>query len=342
MSWRFAATSRAPGRAQPGPDPPVAGHEVDPVAGAGRQRGEQQRGVHRRVQPRHVLDPARPRCARCRAPAPPAGPARAARCGPRHCGCGRWPASRSSGRRRRGRTRAASRTRCPGRAPGSRPGRRARGAGPAGWAGACGTRTAAASGPCRRRRGSAAGRHRPSGPRSRTVTPTARRSPRRRGRSGGPQQHPVARGEGDPVPVAGGAGGRLPGVADDAADPAPAGVLDDAAPTRRRTPAGRCRSAAGSRPGSWRAVRAAGRRPASTATTSSQSRTVLASGRSTTGTSPRRSSSGSRPVMTIAELSAGPGPSRARRRAPRPRRRPRARPRGAARAGAPGWRGPAP
>ena len=58
MSWRLAATSRAPRGAQPGPDPPVAGHEVDPVAGPGGQRGEQQRGVHRGVEPRHVLDPA--------------------------------------------------------------------------------------------------------------------------------------------------------------------------------------------------------------------------------------------------------------------------------------------
>ena len=68
-------------------------------------------------------------------------------------------------------------------------------------------------------------------------------------------------------------------------------------------------------------------------------------GRATTGTSPRRSSSGTRPVMTMAVwrlVSGGRGRSRGPRPAPRPRRRPRARPRGAARGGGPGSRGPAP
>ena len=106
------------GRAQPGADPPVAGHEVDPVAGAGGERGEQQRGVHRGVEPGHVVDPAG-RGARGvehqHHPAVALGLP-----GAHHdvAVAGAWPASRSSGRRRRGRTRAASRTRCPGRAPG--------------------------------------------------------------------------------------------------------------------------------------------------------------------------------------------------------------------------------
>ena len=51
--------STAPRRAQhPGPHPPVERDQVDPVPGPGRERGEQQRGVHRRVQPRDAADPA--------------------------------------------------------------------------------------------------------------------------------------------------------------------------------------------------------------------------------------------------------------------------------------------
>ena len=46
------------GRAEPGADPPVAGHEVDPVAGPRGQGGQEQRGVHGGVEPGHVLDPA--------------------------------------------------------------------------------------------------------------------------------------------------------------------------------------------------------------------------------------------------------------------------------------------
>ena len=65
-----------------------------------------------------------------------------------------------------------------------------------------------------------------------------------------------------------------------------------AAPTRRRTPAGPCRSGGGSRPGSSPAAPAAGRRRRGRPTTSSQSRTVLASGRSTTGTSPGGAAAG--------------------------------------------------
>ena len=60
---------RAGARRRPGRGPAVDGEQVDPVAGPVGQRGQQQRGVHRGVQPRLVADPGAPRCARCRAPA---------------------------------------------------------------------------------------------------------------------------------------------------------------------------------------------------------------------------------------------------------------------------------
>ena len=52
-------------------------------------------GVHRRVEARHVVDPARRGARRCRARGRPDGRARAARCGRRPSGCVRSPASRS-------------------------------------------------------------------------------------------------------------------------------------------------------------------------------------------------------------------------------------------------------
>ena len=89
--------------------------------------------------------------------------------GPHHhrAWTGRCPASRWSGRRRRGRTPAGCRTRCPARAAGWSPGRPAPAAGPAGWAGACGRRTAAARGPSTAPRARPAARRRRSGPSAR-------------------------------------------------------------------------------------------------------------------------------------------------------------------------------
>ena len=56
------------GRAlDPGPHAAVVGEQVDPVAGPGGERRQQQRGVHRGVQARRVADPAGRRCGRCRA-----------------------------------------------------------------------------------------------------------------------------------------------------------------------------------------------------------------------------------------------------------------------------------
>ena len=53
----------APGADDPGPHPPVRGDQVDPVTRARGQRGQQQRGVHRRVEPRDAADPAGRRAA---------------------------------------------------------------------------------------------------------------------------------------------------------------------------------------------------------------------------------------------------------------------------------------
>ena len=129
---------------------------------------------------------------------------------------GAWPASRWSGRRRRGRTRAASRTRCPGRAPGRRTGRRARGAGRAAL-GRClrdsnggSDRTAAGH-----VAGASAAPRARAVPRVRSVTPDGAQvaAPA----SGAARWSRSARspgGEPEPVPVAGRAGRRLPGVAD--------------------------------------------------------------------------------------------------------------------------------
>ena len=178
-------------RPRRGRRPPVAGRAPGgrrPRSRPGRRPGRPaRRAAARRPWPSRAGGRprrGRPRCARCPAPAPPGGPARAARCGRRRCGCGRWPASRSSGRRRRGRTRAASRTRCPGRAPAPPTGRRGRAAGPAAT-GRClrdsnggSDRTVPGTSSVRWREA------RPSGPRARTVTPCARRSPRRTGCSG--------------------------------------------------------------------------------------------------------------------------------------------------------------
>src|SRR5262249_2506945 len=41
----------------PAPPPPVEGQQVHPVPGAGGERGEQQRGIHRRVQAGDAADP---------------------------------------------------------------------------------------------------------------------------------------------------------------------------------------------------------------------------------------------------------------------------------------------
>ena len=160
------------------------GDEVDPVAGARGQRGQQQRRVHRGVEPWRVADPAGGGAAGVEdeqdvpvALGPP---------GAHHDVAGaerRAPVDRADVVARR-RTRAASRTRCPGRAPGRRCARRGRAAGPACSAGACEvnggstrTRHGAACEPCR-----AAS---PSGPYERTVTRSAGRSPRRVGTSSG-------------------------------------------------------------------------------------------------------------------------------------------------------------
>ncbi len=52
------STSRPWPALGPRPHRAVAGDEVDPVAGPRGERGQQQRGVHRRVEPRDVVDPA--------------------------------------------------------------------------------------------------------------------------------------------------------------------------------------------------------------------------------------------------------------------------------------------
>ena len=127
----------APPPRDPGAHPPVAGEEVDAVPGAGGERGEQQRGVHRRVEPGHVVDPAgrRPRGVEHQQhPAVALGLP-----GAHHdvAAAGGGPPVDAAHVVAARRSRAASRTRCPGRAPAPRPGRRARAAGPAGWAGAC-------------------------------------------------------------------------------------------------------------------------------------------------------------------------------------------------------------
>ena len=62
-----------------GPDLAVDDQQVDPVAGPGGQRGEQQGGVHRVVELAAGRRPGRPRCGRSRARSARAGRARAAR-----------------------------------------------------------------------------------------------------------------------------------------------------------------------------------------------------------------------------------------------------------------------
>ena len=343
MSWRFAATSRAPGRPQPAAHPPVAGDEVDPVAGPGGQRRQQQGGVHRRVESGYVVDPAGRRTRGVEHQHHPAvalglpgadhddAVARA-----------RPPVDRADvvaadvlAQRVELRPLPAH----PHRGPAvelAQPGQ------PAGQV-LAGLERRQRPHHALDRSGSAAGRRARAGPRSRTVTPTARRSPRRRGSSG---VRSTAR---SPGPSASGC--RLPEA------PAVGCQASRSTPRTRRRDAfvreqpglGRVRRAGPCRPAGARgrappaAARAAGRRATSRPTASTHSHTVPMDGRSTTGTTPeqeqQRDPAGDRHQVPI---SAAPAPSRARTRAPGRRRRPRARPRGAARAGAPASRGRAP
>ena len=90
------------------------------------------------VQARPRRRPGPPRYGRCRARSAPAGPARDARCARRRRCAARSPASRWSVRRRRRRTPAASRTRCPDPGPARRCWPSSSAAGPAWPAGAGG------------------------------------------------------------------------------------------------------------------------------------------------------------------------------------------------------------
>ena len=185
----------------------------------------------------------------------------------------------------------------------------------------------------------------PSGPRSRTVTPTARRSPRRRGRRACAARTRSPRGEVDPVPVAGGAGGGLPGVAHQRRGPGAAPVLvDQQRRLGRRARAGPCRSAGGSRQRARRRrEQQVDGRPAST-TTSSHSHTVPTLGAQHDRHQPeqqqQRDPTGDGHQLAT-QRGTGTEPSAEAEHLGR-RRRPRARPRGAARAGARGWRARAP
>ena len=122
----------------PGAHPPVVGEQVDPVAGPGRQRREQEGGVHRRVQPGRVADPGRggaPAVEQQQHPTVALRPPGA------HHHVGRPGAGPPVDRPHVVAPDVlpqASRTRCPDRAPSPRSARRARAAGPAATAGAGG------------------------------------------------------------------------------------------------------------------------------------------------------------------------------------------------------------
>ena len=166
-----------------------------PRSRSGRRRGRRgRRAAGRRpwrsrggARPR----PGRPRCARCRGPAPPGGRARAARCGRRPCvvrALARQSIERTSSPRTYSRSESNSvpwpRTRIAAR-PSSSRSRASR-------LGRClrdsnGGSDRTTPGTSRVRCRAA----RPSGPRGRTVTPSAGRSPRRRGRSGVRRTRPV-------------------------------------------------------------------------------------------------------------------------------------------------------
>ena len=108
-------TSSGADAADVGADGGVVGEQVDPVAGAGGEPAEQQRGLHRSVQAGAVADPARADAAGVEHDQPRAGRVPGARCAPARRWRGRWRASRWSARRRRPRIRGRSRIRCPGR-----------------------------------------------------------------------------------------------------------------------------------------------------------------------------------------------------------------------------------
>ena len=179
---------------------------------------------------------------------------------------------------------------------------------------------------------------RPSGPRARTVTPWACRSPRRTGCSGvcSSTRSPGVSRSGNRLPWAPAVGcqasRRMP-VNRRPVGLATTSVDEVGSPIRT--------GAVGRRVISSRAGLGASSTSTATAsaTASNHSHIVPNEGRSTTGSRPSSTSSGTRPEIAI---SAGRGPTRARSRAPAPPARPRARPRAAARAGGRGSPGPAP
>jgi hypothetical protein len=185
----------------------------------------------------------------------------------------------------------------------------------------------------------------PSGPPRRIVTPRARRSPRRRGSRG------------DRSTVRSPAARRIrcrfsltPAVGCQASRSTPRirrrevlvtwSVETAGDPSRTAPIASRRTSTTPGRGASSRST------PVTTRTTSNHSQTVPACGRRITGASPTRSSSGTRPVISMVgswvRLSAARGRRRAPRRALRRRSHLRVRPLGVTPNGAPGWRGPAP
>ena len=179
---------------------------------------------------------------------------------------------------------------------------------------------------------------RPSGPTVRTVTPTAWRSPRRRGCTGVVSATVAPASSRTwcrllPAPVDGCQASRTSARSRRVEAFVATSTVSAGCPVRTGGVANRWSS---SRP--VRAARAQSSRTQPT-TTSTHSHIVPSPGRSTTGSHPSRSSRGTRPVMAISGV---PAPSRVRWRARAPRRRPPARPPVAGPGGARAWRARAP
>ena len=167
-----------------GPDLPVDDQQVDPVAGPGGQRRQQQRGVHRVVELGLVADPAGGGAAGVEhdqhvpVPLRPPGPDH-----DRGRPGGAPPVDRPDVVAGHVLAQAVE-LRALAALQDASTGRRARAAGPAGWAGACGRGTAAARGRSTARLCSACRPATRSGPSARITTGPARRSPRRVGQQG--------------------------------------------------------------------------------------------------------------------------------------------------------------
>ena len=329
----------------PGPHPArTAGRrpEVDAVAGTRRERRQQQRGVHRGVEPGHVVDPARrgPRGVEDQQHPAVALGLPGAHHDVRLRAVARQSMLRTSSPRTYSRSESNSvpwpRTRTAARPSSSRSlasrlGRCLRDGNGGSTRSAPGTSTGAL--PCRRGRaaraahGDAVGAQvAAAGREQRVVSSDAARRRQVAAGAGCRARRPTAATRRAATPRTG--DGRCWSTTS---------VVEVGSPCRTWPTSASCDGQSRCADGAQEHVDAT----SSSDQPAASAQTVLAAGRSTTGADAEQQQQRHPPGERMG-LIGGPAPSRARWPAPARPRRPRARPPGAARAGAPAWRGPAP